>query len=299
MRLDIGGARLFFDVEGPGLVADGPRMTARPTLLALTDGPGSDHSRFKPHLSALGDVAQVIYLDYRGCGRSDDAPASRLSVDSWADDVRLFLDALEIERPVVLGHSFGGLVAQRFAVRYPDRLSGLALISTFARADIELTAACFARFGGPEIGEIARRFWVAEGGDEAVAAYMSACVPFYAVRPFNVLAEARATDRPDLAARFFGPDGAYRTIDLLPQLGAITCPTLIVHGARDPALPAELARRMHAALRPDLARIEVIKDAAHMIFDDAGPAVIALLRDFLMERQAECAADATGAVHAD
>jgi len=74
MHVLVNGVRLFFDVEGLGLVPDGPRMRQRPTVLLLHGGPGFDHTMYKPAFSALAEVAQVIYYDHRGQGRSDGAP---------------------------------------------------------------------------------------------------------------------------------------------------------------------------------------------------------------------------------
>ena len=62
--------KLFFDVEGASLAPSGPEMRSKPTLLLLHGGPGMDHSLFRPAFSALADVAQVVYLDHRGQGRS-------------------------------------------------------------------------------------------------------------------------------------------------------------------------------------------------------------------------------------
>ena len=70
MHVMVNGVRLFFDVEGSGLVADGPAMRAKPTLLLLHGGPGMDHTTYKPRFSQLADVAQVLYLDHRANGRS-------------------------------------------------------------------------------------------------------------------------------------------------------------------------------------------------------------------------------------
>ena len=94
MRVAVNGTTLFFDVEGAGLVPDGPSMSERPTLLLLHGGPGFDHSLFKPAYTQLADVAQVVYLDHRGQGRSSPEDARGLNLDVWADDVRGFCDAL-------------------------------------------------------------------------------------------------------------------------------------------------------------------------------------------------------------
>lgn len=119
MRIGVRDTALFFDVEGAKLVPDGPRLREKPTLLLLHGGPGFDHSGFKPAFSELAADAQVVYLDHRGNGRSDRGDPGRWTLAEWADDVRAFCDALAIERPVVLGQSFGGMVAMA-TPRDPD-----------------------------------------------------------------------------------------------------------------------------------------------------------------------------------
>ena len=74
MHVTVNGVRLFFDIEGAGLVPDGPVMRQKPVLLMLHGGPGADHSIYRPAYSALADVAQIVYLDHRGNRRSDDGP---------------------------------------------------------------------------------------------------------------------------------------------------------------------------------------------------------------------------------
>src|SRR5262245_7182358 len=63
MRVCVGDVRLYFDVEGAQLTADGATMRERPTLLLLHGGPGFDHSIFKPAFSKFQDVFQIVYLD--------------------------------------------------------------------------------------------------------------------------------------------------------------------------------------------------------------------------------------------
>src|SRR4051794_20816655 len=135
MYVQVNGVRLFFDVEGAKLVPDGAQMREKPTLLLLHGGPGFDHSIYKPAYSALVDSAQVVYLDHRGNGRSDDGSREGWSLAQWGDDVRAFCDLLGIERPIVLGASFGGMVALAYATRHPTHPGKLVLISTEAAGD--------------------------------------------------------------------------------------------------------------------------------------------------------------------
>jgi len=107
MRVSIGDCRLFVDVDGVGLVPDGRTMRQRPTLIALHGGPGLDHTSFKPEFGTLSDVAQIVYVDHRGQGRSDRSTPDRWNFAQWADDVVSLCDALGIEDPIVYGVSFG------------------------------------------------------------------------------------------------------------------------------------------------------------------------------------------------
>src|SRR5688572_16608186 len=127
MFVHANGVRLFFDVDGAGLVPDGPRMRQRPTLLLLHGGPGFDHSTYKPAFAPLVAAAQLVYLDHRGQGRSDRSTPDAWTLAQWADDVRAACDALGIERPVVLGNSFGGMVAMAYAARHPEHPAKLIL----------------------------------------------------------------------------------------------------------------------------------------------------------------------------
>jgi len=106
MKVLVNGVRLFFDVEGAGLTPAGDVMREKPTLLLLHGGPGADHSLYKPAFSALSDVAQVVYLDHRGNGRSDRASEETWTLAQWADDVHEFCNVLGIENPIVYGASF-------------------------------------------------------------------------------------------------------------------------------------------------------------------------------------------------
>ena len=121
MRVDIGGdAALRRRGRDRASTPTPEAMVPKPTLVLLHGGPGSDHSSFRPYFDRFADTHQVVYVDHRGQGRSDgrEDPAG-WDLDTWADDVVRLCDALEIERPVVLGLSFGGFVAIRYAARHP------------------------------------------------------------------------------------------------------------------------------------------------------------------------------------
>jgi proline iminopeptidase len=278
VRVRVGDVSLFFDVEGAGLVPDGPRMRERPTLLLLHGGPGFDHSSFKPLFSRLADVAQVVYLDHRGNGRSDRGTSERWNLAQWGDDVRAFCEALGIERPVVLGQSFGGMVAMSYAVRHPDHPARLVLSSTTARTRMDRVLDAFERLGGAEAREAARRYWD-EPGAKTLPDYARLCFPLYSRTTLDPDANARTLWNFDVMFQFIG--GEDRSFDLLPELGRVRCPTLVLSGEWDPITPPDDAEDIARALPPGLGRLERFPDCGHGVFRDRPDQALALLREFI------------------
>jgi pimeloyl-ACP methyl ester carboxylesterase len=280
MRVDIGGCRLFFDVEGAKLRPDGPRMREVPTVLLLHGGPGADHSIFKPAYSQLADIAQVVYVDHRGDGRSDGRDDSaRWKLSQWGDDVKALCDALEIERPIVMGVSFGGYVAMSYALRHPDHPAKLILCSTTASPSKKaIQIDIFARLGGTEAGAAARAFLEDPTGD-ATRAFRRLCGPLYHRSPHDRDVNARTIWNPRLMAEF--RRGERETMNFLPELHRIKCPTLVMVGEDDPMTPVPCSEEIVAALPPDRVRFERFAGAGHGIVADRPDRFFEVLRSFI------------------
>jgi pimeloyl-ACP methyl ester carboxylesterase len=280
LRVDIGGCRLFFDVEGPKLRPDGPRMREVPTLLLLHGGPGADHSIFKPAYSQLADIMQVVYFDHRGDGRSDgrdDSEHWRLS--QWGNDVKSLCDALEIERPIVMGVSFGGYVAMSYALRHPDHPAKLILCSTAAspsKKDIQVEV--FERLGGAEAGAAARAF-LEDPTRDATRDFRRLCGPLYHRSPHDRDVDARTIWNARLMAEF--RRGERETMNFLPELHRIKCPTLVMVGEDDPMTPVPCSEEIVAALPPDLVRFERFAGAGHGIVADQPERFLEVIRAFI------------------
>jgi len=278
MRISIGDCRLFVDVEGAKLVPDGPAMREKPTLLLLHGGPGFDHSSYKPSFSVLADAAQLVYYDHRGNGRSDRSSAERWNLAQWGDDVVALCDALGIEKPVVLGQSFGGMVAMAYAVRHPDHPGKLILSSTTARHRLDRVLAAFERLGGAEAREAARRYWEKPGA-ETLPDYARLCFPLYSKTPRDPAADARTAWNFDVMFAFGG--GEDRTFDLLPELGKVRCPTLVLGGEDDPICPIDDQADIAAALPASRVRFERFPGCGHGVFRDDPTRGFAVIRDFV------------------
>ncbi|HEX2485001.1 MAG TPA: alpha/beta fold hydrolase [Myxococcota bacterium] len=278
MHVRVGDVRLFFDVEGAGLVPDGAAMRERPTVLLLHGGPGFDHSTYKPLFTRLAEHAQVVYLDHRGQGRSDKSAPERWTLDQWADDVRGFCEALGIERPVVLGNSFGGMVAMAYAIRHPEHPAKVVFSSTSARQNLPRMLDRFGELGGPEARLAAERFWQAPGPD-TLPDYVNKAFPAYGRTPRDPNANARTRWALDVMFHFAA--GEDRTFDLRGGLSRVRCPALVVGGALDPVCPIEDQEEIAAALPPALVRLERFEDCGHGVFRDDPDRFFALLVEFL------------------
>ena len=289
MHVRVNGVRLFFDVEGARLVPDGPAMREKPTLLLLHGGPGFDHSIYRPAYSALADVAQVIFLDHRGNGRSEDGPSEAWNLAQWGDDVRAFCDVLGIVNPIVLGASFGGMVALAYATRHPAHPSKLVLISTEAAGGThrDRRVELFERFGGPEVGALARRRFLEVQGhiDQAsLDAWRRLAFPLYTRTPRDPDMARRAVSRSEVQHWFTKPGGESHTFNMFPDLCRIQCPTLVLGGEDDPMLPIECQADIAAALPAHLVRFERFADCGHAVVPDAPERAMAVIRDFIEQR---------------
>jgi proline iminopeptidase len=284
MHVSVNGVRLFFDVEGAKFAPEGPIMRERPTLLMLHGGPGADHSIYRPAYSALSDLAQIIYLDHRGNGRSDDGPRESWNLAQWGDDVRAFCDALGIADPIVFGASFGGMIALSYATRHPAHPAKLVLISTEAAGGsyVERRVELFERFGGPEAGALARRRFLELRGhpDQAsLDAWRRLAMPHYTRIPRDPDAARRMISRPEVLSWFSKPGGESSSFNMLAD--RIQCPTLVLGGEDDPIHPIESQADIAAALPAHLVQFERFEDCRHAVVPDAPERAMAVMRDFI------------------
>ena len=163
MQIEVNGTRLWFDVEGPALVADGSELRRRPTVVLVHGGPGVyDHSYFKPDFAPLAAHAQVVYLDLRGHGRSEWHDASAWSFEACADDIRAFCDTLGITRPIVFGHSMGGPIVLLYGGAAPGtRGRAHRPVGIRSVGPVE-DGRGFRRVAGDDVAEIAGRSYSGE-----------------------------------------------------------------------------------------------------------------------------------------
>jgi proline iminopeptidase len=276
----LNGVRLHYTIRGSG-----------PALLAHSGGPGMD-ARGWDDFAHIDDFATVVALHPRGSGLSQAAPDNTYALGDYAADLEALRRHLGLERPVVMGWSHGGMVAQQYAFSYPDSLSKLILVDT---------AAYFGEFLGDVAGAV-KGFkdqpWYAESfaalqrewagdyqSDEDMARLWALEMKFY-FKHFDARAEAYHARTRHLPVRiaplkFFNEREA-PAMDLRPRLKEVRVPTLIIVGRHDFITTVDMAREMAKHL-PD-ARLEIFEESGHFAVVEEPEKFKRVVQGFVVEQ---------------
>ena len=285
MHIRLGGSELYYVRHGRGL-----------PLLMLHGGPGLSHAYFRPFVDALGDCAELIYYDHRGNGRSVDPAKSAgqrddvaaCTVESWADDAEALRQALKLGPCAVLGHGFGGLVAQTYARRHPGALRGLVLCNTYPALDYPAQMLARARDYGSDDAVAALLGCVATPSkdDAALRALWRRSLPRYFYRYQPMVVSAIADGIAYSAAAY--NRGLFELVphfDSQPWLHELDVPTLVVAGAHDwMAPPKEATARLAAGL--PRAQVHTLEHSGHYPFVEEPTRFCHAVRTFLRQLDA-------------
>jgi pimeloyl-ACP methyl ester carboxylesterase len=212
-------------------------------------------------------------LDWPMPGFCGTAPLPAMTFPALADALLAELDARGIDRATLVGHSMGGMLAQEFVARFPDRVGRLVLYGT--------TPA----FGGrdPSFAEqfLAARLGPLEGRsmNQAAPELLDGMLPEDA--PPDAMPRALAAMRAIPAAAYRDTLRCLTTFDRRADQARIAVPTLLIAGERDQAAPLKTMQRMAETIPG--ARIVVIPGAGHLIHLEAPDAFRAALLPFLAE----------------
>lgn len=293
MYVTVNGARLYFDVDGEGLTPEGAAMRQKPTVVMVHGGPGADHTVSKPFFSQLTDIAQVVYYDHRGNGRSAGADPKDWTLAQWGDDLYGLCDALGIARPILIGTSFGGFVALSYATRHPGHAAGLVLISTAAKVDFAEVYKAFERLGGAEVAAIAQAYWE-HPTDAGRALYRERCLPLYQHSP-SASSDwvSRILWRNDSALHFNGPRAEHGRMDFRSDLARIACPVLLMVGEEDPITPPVFSDTIAARLPAQQLTYHRFAQCGHGVIADKPEAALSAIRAFIEAIPPDCSNSAS------
>ncbi|WP_406729026.1 alpha/beta fold hydrolase [Streptomyces sp. GD-15H] len=249
---------------GEHVEADGTTIWAEsrgqgPDVLLIA-GLSDPAEAWQAQLDGLSDRYRVIAFDNRGAGRTP-LPDGPMSVAMMADDAADLLRLLGVERAHVAGFSGGSAIAQELALRHPEAVRSLVLMSTWARADAYFTA--MTRFW----------HWLVTNAPDEHAMLEAFLLWIYTPRAHadgtvqRIIDETLAFPYPQSAEAFQRQLEPFMRHDTLDRLPGITAPTLVLAGEQDIATPPRLGRVVADAIPG--ARFEVMAGEAHQPFQES------------------------------
>lgn len=284
MKLRVNGTELYFDVVGSGLNA-AAAFQQRPTMIILHGGPGFDHSYLRPWLDPVSEVAQLVYVDQRGCGRSQRHTHEYYQLGIMADDIVLLCQELHIEHPIVLGQSFGGFVALSIAQRHPEFASGIVLFDTSPAwtggYDLDALEQLVGGEHGKELREIAYREETGQANEAELKRFEEEIMPLYWHQGFK---QEYLTDlynstpvNMDIASYMMGT--LSKEYDLRSSLKDITVSALVLQGRYDWVTPMAGAEEMARSI-PN-AQLHVFEHSGHMVFIEEQEELVNVLKEWI------------------
>ena len=225
-----------------------------------------------------------MYFDLRGHGRSDHSSAEFWNMRTWADDLRRLCDALGLDKPVVLGSSFGGNVVLTYAGLFPDHPGAVILASTTGgRSDQQRVIEAFGRLGGPEAAAVAQGMYAEEGAD-CEAEFNRVCYPLYSATPGWAEESgqflARMIKSPDVSSHY---SHEFPRFDPWSVTAAVRCPVLVLTGEDDPLCPLPVVEELASRLPAGTTRLARLPGARHTIFRDRPDLAFPAVRNFVSQ----------------
>lgn len=223
---------------------------------------------FRPVIERLVSRYRLIVPDLRGHGRSQGLPPPYSTVQLAADLARL-LDHLSIDSATVLGYSQGGAIAQQLVLDHPQRCNRLVLACTYAcnmatfreRLEGEITPLLLHLLGSRRFAQVVISQGMKQLDKECA----------------NWLISLLATQNTRLMVSAWREMMAF---DSRSRLTRIKCPTLIVAGANDTAVPIHHAKMLHAGIPGS--RLVIVDDADHTLIWAYGDELLRVMDEFLL-----------------
>jgi 3-oxoadipate enol-lactonase len=245
MKIDVGGAELYYEIHGDGGDDRRPWLIFSHSLACNT-------GMWAPQVAEFSRRYRILAFDTRGHGRSD-APPGPYTMELLAADLHSLLGALQISKAHFVGLSMGGMIGQTYALGHPGVFTSLTLADTTSRWPPE------ARQVFAERAQTA----LAKGMDPLVEATLGRWFtpPFHRSNPADV---ARVGDmiRATPVMGYVGCSDGIPRIDTTLRLRDIRCPILVIAGKDDPGTPVAMSRAIHE--NAPGSELVIIESAAHL-----------------------------------
>ena len=288
--VDASGVMIYYKILGRG-----------EPLMIVHGGPGASHDYFLPYLLPLARHHKLIFIDERGSGRSQKLEdPSGYTIENMVEDVELVRQALGLAKINLLGHSYGGALAQAYALKYQSNLSHLILGSTWSST--KAMNDVFVRTKQNMSPELRERIAKLEAaglfghgkdyeknrytGEYMIAAWGEGYFPYlYHNRPdpnYDPIDAGKISW--DLYREMWGSDGEFvidgnlKSVEYTDRLSSIKVPTLILVGDHDECDPS-LAKAMQEKIAGS--KLVVFPSSGHMTFVDQPGMFVNTVEEFL------------------
>ena len=274
-------------------------------LMIVHGGPGASHDYFLPYLLPLARHNQLIFIDERGSGKSERlAEISEYTVENMAADCEVVRETLGLGKISILGHSYGGVVAQAYAFKHQKNLTHLILASTFSSTQELNQALAKEKAAMPEdkrkrLEELERSGLFGKGEpwergrypeEYAKLAWGTGYFPWlYQNHPdpnYNPV-DGNTNNSWALYREMWGSDGEFvvdgnlKQVEWVDRLSTIKVPTLIIVGDHDESDPV-MSQEMHAKIEGST--LVIVPRSGHMTFVDQPALFVKTVTDFVNGR---------------
>jgi proline iminopeptidase len=287
--VDANGVMIYYEEFGNG----------KP-LMIVHGGPGASHDYFLPYLLPLARYYRLIFIDERGSGKSERLEDVKLyTVENMAEDVEAVRKALGLGKMNLLGHSYGGVLAEAYALKYQEYLSHLILCSTFSSTS--MMNEVFVKMKEnmtPELRDHINKM-ESEGlfghglsyeqnrytDEYKIAAWGEGYFPYlYQKNPDSNYDPTSDNFSWALYREMWGSDGEFiidgnlKSVEYTDRLNTIKVPTLITCGDNDECAPS-LSKLMHEKIPGS--ELVIYPQSGHMTFVDQPGMFMKSIEDFL------------------
>jgi proline iminopeptidase len=286
MKAKLRGTEIYYDIAGMQLAPSKNDFIERPVLFLLHGGPGADHLSFKRHSLELQEVAQLVFIDNRGCGRSKKTKQSDYTLENNIEDIEALRKHLGLEKICILGVSYGGIVAQGYAIRYSKFIDKLILAVTAPSYHFLAQAKqTLQERGSPEQIKVAKPIWNGSFKNLAqVAKYFQLLEPLYSnaakLKKKNIYTKSKTI----FCIKAFNQGFQFilNKFNFLPKLHKITCPTLIIAGKDDWICHPDQSKKI--AEKIPGSQLKIFQHSSHAVAIDEHDKYIKLIKKFLKNK---------------
>lgn len=294
MKASIRGTEIYFDITGTQLEIKDNQLYEKPVLFLIHGGPGGNHIHFKHDSIKLEEYAQLVFIDQRGCGLSKKDKKSNYTLENNIEDIEALRKYLGFSKISILGVSYGGMVAQGYAIKYKKNMDKLILVSTAPSYHfIETAKENLSKIGTrQQIAVCDKYLWNGNFTNyKEVQRYFKLMDPLYIYKKKKRVAPSTKKIKHKHASNIknilsydvlnAGFGGFLHKFNFIPRLKTITCPTLILSGKNDWICMPQHAKTM--AKNIPGATLKIFNECGHSLLSDVNDKYIKLVKKFLME----------------